>query len=335
MTARRPLLRLRTAVGLCVVSVQIGALARAAAGTSAAPEKFEFCEQYYEVWQGFPRDFEKAFDCFRRQEDWLWVALMQVNGEGTPADLAAARASLDRLKFKDADALELEAIIMKREAHPTAETRRVDFCRDVASTTLSANGCQAQEQAKKKQKSDTRLKRIRDSLDARVRSTFDRAQAAFGRFVMAEGDRVYQEFIEGSIRNQGAMDQEARARRNFLAAIELLMTGSAPPLPGQRSFSEADRELNRVYKSNVADYVSFNERAAKDALGMKAPGMVAEYLGRSTDYKTKSRAVQHEWVRYRDAMAGLAAARWPDLRGVRDLARALVTEDRIRELRGK
>jgi hypothetical protein len=34
-------------------------------------------------------------------------------------------------------------------------------------------------------------------------------------------------------------------------------------------------------------------------------------------------------------MGDLAAARWPNIRDARDRARALVTEDRIRELRGK
>ena len=43
--------------------------------------------------------------------------------------------------------------------------------------------------------------------------------------------------------------------------------------------------------------------------------MAAEYRTRNSDYKTKSRAAQHEWVRYRDAMGDLAAARWPDSPG--------------------
>ena len=48
--------------------------------------------------------------------------------------------------------------------------------------------------------------------------------------------------------------------------------------------------------------------------------------------KRASRKTQHEWVRYRDAMGTLAAARWPARTDVADLTRALVTEDRIVEL---
>jgi hypothetical protein len=50
------------------------------------------------------------------------------------------------------------------------------------------------------------------------------------------------------------------------------------------------------------------------------------------DYKALAHGAQHRWVRYRDAMAKLAAARWPEKPQVEELTRALVTEDRIREL---
>jgi hypothetical protein len=260
---------------------------------------------------------------------------MQVNGEGTPADLSAARASLDRLAFKDADVLALEKIIKQREAGPLAKSRRVEFCRDVASTTVSRNFCQARAGEEKAHKNDAQLQKIKADLDPRLFAALDRAQAAFNRFVSAEGDRVYQENIEGSIREHEAMAQEARVRRHFMATVKRLVMGPAPRLAGPRSLPASDRELNSVYNTAVSHYVSYNERAAKDALATNAPDMVAEYLGRNTDYKTKSRAAQHEWVRYRNAMGELAAARWPEARHAEDLARALVTEDRIRELQGK
>jgi hypothetical protein len=325
-------------VGVVAVSVSRAAVAAPAdAGDVASPRPAsqmpEYCDSYYEG-LGVPRDYAKAFACYRRQADWLWVALMQVNGEGTAIDLAAARASLDRLAFKDADALVLERIIKERQAG-SARSKRVDFCRDVASTTFSGNMCQAREEGEKARKSDAQLQKIRAGLDPRLHPALERAQAAFTKFVKTEGDRVYQENIDGSIRDQEAMDQQSRVRRYFMATIKLLVTGPAPRLAAPRSFDDADRELNSVYKNNLSAYTTFNERAAKDALGDNEPDMVAEYLSRNADYKAKSRAAQHEWVRYRDAMGKLAAARWPDVRGVEDLARALVTEDRIRELRGK
>ena len=231
--------------------------------------------------------------------------------------------------------LALEKIIKQREAGSLAKSRRVEFCRDVASTTVSRNFCQARAGEEKAHKNDAQLQKIKAALDPRLLPALDRAQAAFARFVKAEGDRVYQENIDGSIRDHEALVQEARVRRYFMATVKRLVMGPAARLGGPRSFPEADRELNSVYNTTVSHYVSFNERAAKDALATNAPDMVAEYLGRNADYKTKSRAAQHEWVRYRNAMGELAAARWPQARRAEDLARALVTEDRIRELQGK
>ncbi|HXU02468.1 MAG TPA: lysozyme inhibitor LprI family protein [Polyangia bacterium] len=261
------------------------------------------------------------------------VAIMQVNGEGTPVDLRAARASLERVDSKDADFEALLKIITTREANPGAKVKRVDFCRDVAMTTPSFNVCQANVESKKAAKGDAELKKIRSGLDKRLQPIFDRAKTAFEKFVKADGDRVYQEYIDGSSRNQEAMDQEARARRNFMATVKRMLAGPVSQLAGQRAFAAADKELNELYNAKVSSYVTSNEESAVDAEKAKDKSMAVEYRTRNSDYKTKFRAAQHEWVRYRDAMGDLASARWPDVREAREQARALVTEDRVRELR--
>ena len=291
-------------------------------------------DEFYYGW-GRARDVKKALACYRASNDWMMLAILQINGEGAPVDIAGARASLNRVESKDADFEALDRIIKKREANPTAKFRRVDFCKDVANTTPSVDICQAREEGKKIAKSDSRVDKLRVGLDASARSAFDRAQAAYKKVAHADGERVYQENIDGSVRSQEALDQEARVRRNFVATIKVLVTGPAARLVGRRSFADADKELNAVYNENVSSYVTFNEDSATDADKRKDAEMAAEYRTRNSDYKTKSRAAQHEWVRYRDAMGDLAAARWPDIRDAREQARALVTEDRIRELREK
>ena len=280
-------------------------------GTPAVPED---CGALYEG-KGQRRDFAKALACFRAQGDWMMVAIMQVNGEGTPVDLPGARASVDRVDSKDADVEAMLKIIAQRDANPKLKGRRVDFCKDIAMTTPSWNSCQAGSEARKTAKSDAQLNKIRPGLDSRVGPAFDRAKAAFERFVKAEGDRVYQEYIDGSARDQEAMDQEARARRNLMTTIKAVVTGPADRLVLRRPFAEADKELNAVYSDNVSAYAKSNLDTNID------------------DYKTKARGAQHEWVRYRDAMGDLAAARWPQIPDARQRARTLVTEDRIRELR--
>jgi len=291
-------------------------------------------DEFYYGW-GRARDAKAALACYRASNDWMMLAILQINGEGAPIDIAGARASLNRVASRDADFEALDRIIRKREANPTAKFRRVDFCKDVASTTPSVSVCQGRAEGKKIAKSDFRVDKLRGGLDARARSAFDRAQAAYKKVAHVDGERVYQEYIDGSGRDQDALDQEGRVRRNFVATIKVLVSGPVDRLVGRRSFADADKELNAVYNENVSSYVTFNEDSATDADKRKDAEMAAEYRTRNGDYKTKSRAAQHEWVRYRDAMGDLAAARWPDVGDAREQARALVTEDRIRELREK
>lgn len=313
-----------------IAASSAGTLRAATADAGSGLVAVEECSVLYEAKHP---DFVKALACFRAEGDWMRVAIMQVNGEGTPVDLRGARASVNRVESQDADVAAMLAIIAKREANPNVKGPRVDFCKDIAQTTPSWDSCQATVQGKKNAKRDGHLKAIRTRLEPSVRPAFDRARAAFEKFVKAEGDRVYQEYIDGSSRNQAAMNQEARARRNLTSTIEVLVAGSADRLVAGRSFADADKELNAVYNDNVSSYVRSNQESADDADKSHDASRAAEYRAYSKDYKEKARAVQHEWVRYRDAMGDLAAARWPQIPAARERARTLVTEDRIRELR--
>jgi hypothetical protein len=313
-----------------------GAVATATAAADIPSTVSPDCygDEFYYGW-GRARDVKKALACYRASNDWMMLAILQINGEGAPVDIAGARASLNRVESKDADFDALDRIIKKRETNPTAKFRYVDFCKDIASTTPSVDVCQAREEGKKIAKSDSRVDKLRVGLDASARSAFDRAQAAYRKVAHADGERVYQENIDGSVRSQEALDQEGRVRRNFVAMMKMLVAGSPAKVVSRRSFEDADKELNAVYNENVSSYVTFNEEAAAEADKRRDAEMAAEFRTRNSDYKTKSRVAQHEWVRYRDAVGDLAAARWPDRPDVRDQARALVTEDRIRELREK
>src|SRR5437016_9853186 len=106
-------------------------LMQAAAGPAAQPQD---CDEIYEAARA-PADFGKALACFRAQEDWEMVAIMHLNGEGTPVDVPAARdafkKSVGRESSLNADQQALDEILRKREAKPTAKARRIVFCRDV------------------------------------------------------------------------------------------------------------------------------------------------------------------------------------------------------------
>jgi len=281
------------------------------------------------------RDLGKALACYRSQEDWAMVAIMQLNGEAGPVDLAGARASFQRLigpgGFKDGDALALEAIVEKREASPAHKGPRVDFCKDVAAITPSLAYCERRNLDRRAAQDDLLLARLRARLEPRARPAFDGAVGAFRDFIAVEGERVYQEYIDGTIRNQASLAAEAFARASFMAEMKWLADEAAPtPNPGARSFGDADRELNAVYQAGLSGYATTFDGVAKTGAD---PATAETYRTYVRDYRTKSHAAQHAWVRYRDAIAKLAMARWPAAHEAEALTRARITEDRIRELR--
>jgi len=275
-----------------------------------APRNPEDCDALYQG-EGRPRDLARALACYRTDENWVMVAIMQLNGEGTPADLAAARATIKRMRDADgaldADGEALEAIVEDRAAHPKAKARHIDFCTDVAAITPSLAFCDRRAADHAAAADARRLAELRAGLDAGARSAFDAAVAASKAFIAAEAERVYQKWIDGTIRAQASISGESFARANFMRRIQALAAaGGAAPDPGKRSFADADRQLNLTYKQDVGD--------------------------EPPDYKRASRKTQHQWVQYRDAMGKLAALRWPARTDAADLIRAQVTEDRIVEL---
>jgi uncharacterized protein YecT (DUF1311 family) len=316
-----------------MVTASVGLFASMLAVVSGtAPEPLGDCDSLYYGGHG-PRDFAKALACYRAHGEWDMVAIMQLNGEGTPVDVAGARASYRRLveDQHDGDTQALDEIIKQREAHPAARGRRIEFCGDVAQTTISLGACESRELKRKAAKDQAALQKMRANLPPGAHPAFDRAVDSFRKFVRAEGDREYQQYIDGTIRGQAAMDQEQFVRRDFIATMKVM---AAPQTPGPpvspRPSADADRELNAVYKEAVRSYEDSFGDIAKNATD---PAEAATYRTYVIDYKAKSRSTQHAWVLYRDAMAKLAETRWPTAPAAADQTRALITEDRIRELR--
>jgi len=196
------------------------------------------------------------------------------------------------------------------------------------STTPSLAYCTSVQESGVAAKDDQHLAELRTGLEPGARLAFDAARAAFGGFVGAEGRLVYQEYIDGTIRSEASINGQSFARANFMAQMEsVAKAGSAGPKPAKRSFADADAALNAAYRENLRSYAS-----TYDGLGKGDATAEKTYRTYVRDYKAESHAAQHQWVRYRDAMARLAAARWPGNPEVEDITRALVTEDRIREL---
>jgi uncharacterized protein YecT (DUF1311 family) len=309
------------------------ALIVALLAVAPAAEAHPDCEALYDG-DGVTRNYKRAFACYQAEENWLMVTVMQLNGDGTPADVAGARKSLEADErgrgAETGDQMNLDAILKKREADPKAKGPRIDFCDDVAATTPNLNWCQSRELEHEKREKEARLRQMRSRLDKSVWPAFDKLTTAFEPFAKADATRVYQEYVDGTIRNAYSMSQEKFDRENFEALVKLLSGEVAAVPKAPRAFAAADAELNAVYRDLVRSTAGgWQQDAATDA----DKDTAATHRQYAEDYGRAARAAQRAWIRYRDLAGKLAAARWPQAAGIEDVVRSLVTDDRIRELR--
>lgn len=304
---------------------------------AGAPPARENCDAIYDG-LGQPKDYGRALKCYRASQNWMMVAIMQLNGEGTRVDIVGARASLDAAQDLEEKGLspeqsgdldELDKIITAREKHPKAKAPRIT-CRDVATVTVSQNECEARERGREVAAQTERLTKVRARLEPAARAPFDKMAASFVLFHDAEHHRAYQEYVDGSIRNQWAMWQQALLRKNFDAIVKIVAGDLSSVPTAARSLADADAELNAVYREKVRSYAAFHEDSAANA---RDPSMAATDRQAIKEFRETSRASQRTWIVYRDAAAKLAGVRWPKVSGIEDVVRALITEDRILELK--
>jgi len=275
-----------------------------------AHEEPEDCGIYY-FGIGQPRDFKHAFACEMstpdEQRDWMMVAVMHLNGEGTAASVKEARAAFGHVENADASSEALERIIVAREANPQRAYPRIDYCKEIAQTTLDGNYCDSVQLRLADVAAKRALKAAGANLGSEGTKSFTELQRAFAAFRKADSQRLYLEFADGTIRNAMATGQEDLLQRNFLAAVKAWGSKASAPAP-KRSLADADKELNRVYRA----LLSQDEADRADA-------------------KTAARDAQRLWLKYAAAWKGFAKTLRPDNPRIDDL-RAFLTEQRIREL---
>ena len=185
---------------------------------------------------------------------------------------------------------------------------RADFCKEIAQTTLDGNECDAIGQLRADAATSRLLKPVRASLDRAGAKRFDELKRAFDAFRKADGERMYEAFIVGSIRNEKAMAQEDFVQRNFVTAIAAWGPKAAAP-SSKRSLTDADTELNEVYRKDLSQFDTEHGNA-----------------------KEAGRAAQRLWLKYATAWKHFAETLRPSQPAHDDL-RAFLIEQRIRELR--
>jgi uncharacterized protein YecT (DUF1311 family) len=307
---------------------------------TAAPAAFGKvdCDDYYYGIRRAP-DLAKALRCYEKEKIWEMAIVMRLNGEGAPASVAKAEELLqawDKAETNQADSLQAEAlrtIIDERKEHPGGPFARIDYCKDIAIDTIAMNGCAALDADIAEAKLEARVAKVKARLTPAAAAVLDKLVAEFEVFKKADGERMYRQFIDGTIRGLVSWGQEGTVRDDFLNLLRDTVEQQGLQPAGKEAYEAADRELNQVYREDLQDYTASWEERIKDAGSPEDREMYRRYI---QDYKADAKDAQLHWIRYRDLWAELAGLLYKNKKSVPDPAlslKAAVTRMRVSELK--
>jgi uncharacterized protein YecT (DUF1311 family) len=320
---------MRSQLGVLLL-LSLGAPASARAEAPAN----ESCDVYY-FGIGQRRDLGRAFACEmaepEERRNWVLVSVMYLNGEGTSRDVRRARAALEHNRPEECGVTcaVLDEVLRRHEAAPNKSYRRIDYCKDIAQTTLDVNYCLGVETRRDAFRRKREAKALVVGLPPESSKRFTALAQAFAKFKEADGLREYQNFKEGTIRGEASAIMEKRVSKHHAAALAAWGPKATQVSAGARPLADADRELNEVYRGIMAGLSD----ALAEAQTTPDPEERKSRVQAATEVKTATRDAERAWMRYAEAWKGFVKAARPDDAEALESLRAFLTEQRIRELK--
>jgi uncharacterized protein YecT (DUF1311 family) len=301
------------------------------------PQDADCDAPYYGI--GRAKDLPAAYHCYETAADFPMVIIMTLNregnGESVAVDLSKVKALFTAWDKADhwgaSQSLQSEAlhkIVADREAGKAAA--HIDFCNDVAGDTIAINRCAALQAAIAEAQANADLAKYQAQLSPVASARLTKVQAAFTKFKDADGQRTYQQYIEGTIRSVAAASQEGLDRDHYQARLAGVLGKHHLDPATAAAEKAADEELNAVYRQTLTEYDGNYQPMLKDA---SLKDQWPRFKGYIDDFKRLSKEAQLAWIAYRDAWADLAKALSKgapddDARGIR----TAITRDRVAEL---
>jgi hypothetical protein len=262
---------LPTVVGVCLLALIAGSSTILAEDDCNHPKDFATGEKCFAAQFPCPYsylgidgtlDYAKALTLCKANNSGAFVALMYLNGEGTPRDLNKAEAALKVWKQKNPDqfsncqAAALEKAIKGCNLAGTEICPRLDYCKDLAEATLDLEICDAAAQVSSEAALGRTEARMRNTLDANDRTEFDRVIANFKAYQDQEAGRAYDAVGFGTERGLAGNAQAAFVRENFLKLIRQTIAnrklGPATSADYEQIAWEAEREYDRDLRRVVS-----------------------------------------------------------------------------------
>ena len=273
------------------------------------------CDDYYFGVTVEP-DFGKALQCYEANKflefegrSWEFLILMHLNGEGTPVDVKKAEelfkawenALPHEVTSMQADAL--REAIQERKRDPQKSYPRLEYCTDIAGDTVTLNFCSWIKERLAENDFETVMAITKAKLKGASKAIFDKVVAAFTLYQESESQRMYQQYIDGTIRRVAASEQASFVQEQFLSLVKETVEQRGITPADNRAYEAADNELNQVYQDDIRDYVKFYEKLIKNAELVQAHERYKRFI---EGYKKAAKKAQIHWINYRDLWVELA-----------------------------
>jgi hypothetical protein len=267
------------------------------------------CDDYY-YGIGVPQSFQKAFECFQKADDDIWLILMTLNGEDAPQSVKKARELLTRAQKKpeccDPRMLELAAdMVEEREKDPASLKTRLGirhFICDSAGwngTTNDIEVCWADFEGYMVAKNNAELELIESKLSAPAKAALDALNDMFGKFRPADGMWMYNEYMDGTGRGTFDHFQQILDLSNFGSLIRKVVKDHGLQRRSEQELEAKDKELNSAYRERIEKATSDWDSQLKDPASKDSWPDVrqerSQYLDSATDAERLWIKLQEPW----------------------------------------
>lgn len=264
---------------------------------------------YYGI--GQPVDYSKAYACFKAHSIYEYMIVMQLNGEGVPRDVHKAEALMqawlqaDPDNANSVDETGMEGILNGRLQDNNPNPPKVEYCKDVGYTTISMDFCAAVNDRMEQHNYDATMSSIRAGLNTQQAAIWDRMQVVFAEYQKAEGERLFQQYADGTIRGVVYQGQISYVRANFLKLMQdVFVTKGLAPVSTEES-KKLEAQLKSAYQADVDKYA--DGQSYLNGIDSSADDK-KQYADNIAEYRSDAENSQNTWYKLRDLCAALASS---------------------------
>ncbi len=258
--------------------------------SNAIPYDMSTCEVSYFGIQG-SQDNNKALQCFIDQKEYLYAAIMYANGEGTEINYNLSKVYFEKAISDHYNSLDLEEEAFKSELDKrinfsAKKYKKIDFCKEIARDTFTMNKCAYIDGELADLLDIKQYDLIKYNMTKDSKNEFDKLVNLFQLFRKKDSIRVYQVYIDGSIRDLAYSGQESYLTENFNNLVNSIIKKRSIDHTDLSDFKSSDVLLNTIYSDKLKEYKTVHD---------------------SKDLIKATKEAQRAWISYREQWVSLCS----------------------------